>query len=327
MAPQANSVCLCGLSACVIQKAFGVIDFLTNDSTMLVLFGLGVGILVGTTGMGGGSIMTPLLILVLGIKPTVAVGTDLAYAAVTKTVGGWRHWRQGTVDFGISFYLGIGSIPAAIGGVWVLKVIERHAGANFDKVMLVMIAVALLITAVAVSWRAIFVSDAAERERETIDLQRRHKIAAIVVGLLVGFVLGITSAGSGALIAVALILLFRLTPHRVVGTDVFHAAILLWAAAAAHLVSGNVDLVMAGTIMIGSIPGVWIGSHLAMKLPAEGLRPLLGMVLLAAGTGLLAKTGLNIPPVLILLPPIALGLVAWYMHTRRLRLQPMKGAG
>lgn len=309
------------------RKAPDLLDLITSDSTILVLFGLGVGILVGTTGMGGGSIMTPLLILVLGIKPTVAIGTDLAYAAVTKTVGGWRHWRQGTVDFGISFYLGIGSIPAALGGVWVLNIIERHAGENFDHLVLVMIASALLLTSIAVSWRAIFHSDAGARERETIVLERRHKIAAVVVGLVVGFVLGVTSAGSGALIAVALILLFRLTPHRVVGTDVFHAAILLWAAAAAHLVSGNVDLVMAGTLMIGSIPGVWLGSHLAMKLPAAGLRPLLGMVLLAAGMGLLTKAGLNIPPLLILVPPLLLGAAAWGMHTRRLRLQPTKGAG
>lgn len=294
---------------------------------MLIMFGLGVGVLVGTTGMGGGSIMTPLLILVLGVKPTVAIGTDLAYAAVTKTVGGWRHWRQGTVDFSISFWLGLGSIPASIGGVWVLKIIERRAGENFDTVVLVMIAAALLLTAVAVSWRAIFHSKAHERERETIDMQRRHKVAAIVVGVIVGFVLGVTSAGSGALIAVALILLFRLTPHRVVGTDVFHAAVLLWAAAAAHLVSGNVDLVMAGTIMIGSIPGVWLGSHLAMKLPPEGLRPLLGMVLLAAGMGLLTKAGVNISPIMILLAPVALGFLAWVMHNRRERLRVSEGIG
>ncbi len=298
-----------------------------TESLILILFGLGVGVLVGTTGMGGGSIMTPLLILVLGIKPTVAIGTDLAYAAVTKTVGGWRHWKQGTVDFGISFYLGLGSIPAAIGGVWVLKVIERRAGDSFDHLVLLMIASALLITSVAVSWRAIFHSNPDARERDTIDLQPRHKIAAVVVGLVVGFVLGVTSAGSGALIAVALILLFRLTPHRVVGTDVFHAAILLWAAAIAHLVSGNVDLVMAGTIMIGSIPGVWLGSHLAMRLPSAGLRPLLGMVLLAAGTALLTKAGVDIAPIFILVPPVSLGLLAWYMHTRRTRLRLTEGTG
>ncbi len=291
-----------------------------TEFLLLAVFGLGVGILIGTTGMGGGSIMTPLLILVFGIKPTVAIGTDLAYAAITKTVGGWRHWRQGTVDFPLSFWLGIGSIPSAICGVWVLQILERHTGDSFDTVVIAMLASALLITGLAVSWRALFGTDVSARERETIDLQRRHKIAAVVTGASVGFVLGLTSAGSGALIAVALILVFRLTPHRVVGTDVFHAAILLWAAGIAHFVSGNVDLVMAGSIMVGSLPGVWLGSHLAMRLPAEGLRPALGIVLLGAGLAVLTKAGLAVPPIVIVGVPVTLALFAWLLHVRRSRL-------
>ncbi len=291
-----------------------------TEFLLLAVFGLGVGILIGTTGMGGGSIMTPLLILVFGIKPTVAIGTDLAYAAITKTVGGWRHWRQGTVDFPLSFWLGIGSIPSAIGGVWVLQILERHTGDHFDTVVIAMLASALLLTGIAVSWRALFGTDVESRERETIDLQRRHKVAAVVTGAVVGFVLGLTSAGSGALIAVALILLFRLTPHRVVGTDVFHAAILLWAAGIAHFVSGNVDLVMAGSIMVGSLPGVWLGSHLAMRLPAEGLRPALGIVLLGAGLAVLTKAGLAVPPIVIVGVPATLALLAWLLHIRRSRV-------
>jgi len=290
-----------------------------TEFLLLALFGLGVGVLIGTTGMGGGSIMTPLLILVFGIQPTIAIGTDLAYAAITKSVGGWRHWRQGTVDFALSFWLGLGSIPAAISGVWVLRIIERHAGDDFDMVVITMLAGALLLTGVAVSWRALFGGDASARERETIDLQRRHKIAAVVIGAVVGFVLGMTSAGSGALIAVCLILVFRLTPHRVVGTDVFHAAILLWAAGIAHFVSGNVDLVMAGSIMVGSLPGVWLGSHLAMRLPPEGLRPALGIVLLGAGLAVLTKAGVAIPATVIVGVPISLAVFAWLLHMRRAR--------
>lgn len=290
-----------------------------TEFLILVVFGLGVGVLVGTTGMGGGSIMTPLLILVLGVKPTVAIGTDLAYAAVTKTVGGWRHWRNGTVDFGISFWLGIGSIPSAIGGVYVLKVIERHAGDRFDTVVLTMLAAALLLTGIAVSWRALFAPNAVLRERDSIDLQTRHKVAAVGVGIVVGFILGLTSAGSGALIAIALILLFRLTPHRVVGTDVFHAAILLWAAGIAHFISGNVDLAMAGSIMVGSVPGVWLGSHLAMKLPPAGLRPALGIVLLAAGLAMMTKAGIAVPAYVIVGVPLALAVGAWILHLRRVR--------
>jgi len=290
-----------------------------TEFLLLVVFGLGVGVLVGTTGMGGGSIMTPLLILVFGIKPTLAIGTDLAYAAVTKTVGGWRHWRNGTVDFGLSFWLGVGSIPSAISGVWVLAIIERHTGDRFDTIVLAMLSGALLLTGVAVSWRALAMSDAIARERDSIELATRHKVAAVVVGVVVGFILGLTSAGSGALIAIALILLFRLTPHRVVGTDVFHAAVLLWAAGLAHFVAGNVDLVMAGSILIGSVPGVWLGSNLAMKLPPAGLRPALGIVLLGAGLALLTKAGVEVPAYVIVGVPVGLALFAWILHLRRVR--------
>lgn len=295
-----------------------------TETLLLIVFGFGVGILVGTTGMGGGSLMTPLLILVFGIQPVLAIGTDIFYAAVTKTVGGWRHFRKGTVDMGISLWLGLGSIPATIAGVWVLDIIERKAGKSFDSIVLGMVAGALLITGVAVLWRAMFSTTSEGRERETIDLQTRHKVAAVGVGVLVGFVLGVTSAGSGALIALFLIMLFRLTPRRVVGTDVFHAAILLWAASVAHFVSGNIDFALAGSIMIGSIPGVWLGSHLAVRMPERGLRPALGIVLLAAGLGLITKTGVDIPPYVFIGLPIALALWAWRRDVvRRVQVPPV----
>jgi uncharacterized protein len=291
---------------------------------LLILFGLGVGILVGTTGMGGGSLMTPVLILVFGIKPVLAIGTDLAYGAVTKTVGGWRHFRQGTVDLPIALWLGVGSIPGAIGGTILLDRLQAAYGDAINDGVIVAVAVALLFTGAAVFWRALFMPRQVERERETIEpLERRHKIAAVVLGLVIGFVLGATSAGSGALIAVGLILFFRLTPLRVVGTDVFHAAILLWVAAAAHMVSGNVDLALAGNILIGSVPGVWIGARLATKLPADGLRPALGVVLLASALGLLTKAGANIPGPVLVIAPLGLGLAAFLVHRARApRLRP-----
>ena len=290
-----------------------------TETLLLIVFGFGVGILVGTTGMGGGSLMTPLLIIVFSIKPVLAIGTDIFYAAVTKTVGGWTHFRKGTVDMGISLWLGVGSIPSTIAGVWVLDIIERKAGKNFDSIVLGMVAGALLITGVAVLWRAMFSTTAHQRERRTIDMQTRHKVAAVGVGVLVGFVLGVTSAGSGALIALFLIMLFRLTPHRVVGTDVFHAAILLWAASVAHFFSGNIDFALAGSIMIGSIPGVWVGSHLASRMPERGLRPALGIVLLAASMGLITKAGWYISPYVIVGLPLVLAFWAW---RRTLKMPP-----
>jgi uncharacterized membrane protein YfcA len=282
---------------------------------LIVLFGLGVGVLVGTTGMGGGSLMTPLLILVFGIKPVVAVGTDLAYGAVTKTVGGWRHFRQGTVDMRLSLWLAFGSVPGALLGVGLLELLHERYGPRFDEVLLVLIASALLLTGCLVLIRALFLSAAGERD--TIDLQARHKLAAIALGMSVGCVLGITSAGSGALIAIGLILAFRLSPHRVVGTDVLHAAILLWAAALAHLASGNVDLALTGNILVGSIPGVWLGSNLAARLPPAGLRPALGIILLASGLGLLTKAGADIPAAVLVLVPVGLGALAVVMHRVR----------
>jgi hypothetical protein len=293
-----------------------------TETLLLIVFGFGVGILVGTTGMGGGSLMTPLLILVFGIKPVLAIGTDIFYAAVTKTVGGWTHFRKGTVDMGISLWLGVGSIPATIAGVWVLDLIEKRTGESFDSIVLGMVAAALLITGVAVLWRAMFSTTAEGRERATIDLQTRHKVAAVAVGVLVGFVLGVTSAGSGALIALFLIVLFRLTPRRVVGTDVFHAAVLLWAASIAHFWSGNIDFALAGAIMIGSVPGVWLGSHLAVRMPERGLRPALGIVLLAAGMGLVTKAGIAIPAYVIVGLPVGLALWAWRRDVRLRRPVP-----
>jgi uncharacterized membrane protein YfcA len=290
---------------------------------LIVFFGLGVGILVGTTGMGGGSLMTPLLILFAGVQPVIAIGTDLAYGAVTKTVGGWRHFRKDTVDLRLALWLGVGSIPGAIGGVWLLDVLHSAYGKDFDTIVLVMVAGALSITGVAVLWRALFMPRMIARERDTLDMETRHKVAAVVMGLVIGFVLGVTSAGSGSLIAVGLILVYRLTPRRVVGTDVFHAAILLWVAGIAHFVSGNVDLALAGNILVGSLPGVWLGVTLSTRLPASGLRPALGIVLLASALGLLSKAGADVPAAAIVGVPVALAGLAWLLHT--LRSRPARG--
>jgi uncharacterized protein len=277
---------------------------------LIIIFGFGVGILVGTTGIGGGSLMTPILILIFGFQPTTAIGTDLAYGAITKTVGGYRHWRQKTVDFGLSTWMAFGSVPAAIGGVAVLKVLQDQFGKdNFDNTLLIAVAGALLLTGTVILAR-LLLPMGGRGERHTTPLERRHKVAAVALGASVGFVLGVTSAGSGSLIAVGLIMLFRLTPQRVVGTDVFHAAILLWAAAIAHVIAGNVDFALAGTILIGSIPGVWVGSGLTVRLPVGVMRATLACVLLAAGLALLQKADIGIPPAIIIGGPIAVGVVA-----------------
>lgn len=284
-----------------------------------IAFGLLVGILVGLTGIGGGSLMAPLLLLAGGVPPSIAVGTDLAYGAVTKTVGGWRHLRAGTVDMGISKWLAFGSVPGALFGVWLSVQLERAYGDDYGSILLSAVAAALLMVSVAILYRVWFMPHLSATERHAVDLTPKIKSNAVGFGLVMGAILGLTSVGSGALIGLALILFFRLKPHRVVGTDVFHAAILMWTAAIAHGFVGNVDYGLAATLLIGSIPGVLIGTALLPYVPAEGLRPALACVLLAAALGVATKAGANIPPALILAIPTAAGVVAWLFHRSRLR--------
>jgi len=284
---------------------------------LVIAFGFGVGILIGLTGIGGGSLMTPLLVLFAGIPPTVAIGTDLAYGAVTKTLGGWRHWRKGTVDLGVSMWLAVGSVPGALVGVWLLDRLHDHYGKSFEPTLLVSIAVALIIVAVTILGRALFMPKLVARERHTVSQTRRTKVTAVVIGAVLGLILGVTSVGSGALIGLALILVFQLTPHRVVGTDVFHAAILLWAAGLAHWVSGNVDFVLMGTILIGSLPGVVVGTALIGHVSANALRPVLGCVLLASALGVLSKAGVAVPPLVLIGVPLSVGFVAYALLRTR----------
>ena len=256
----------------------------------IILFGFGIGVLVGMTGMGGASLMTPLLILVFGIKPVTAIGTDIFYAAVTKSVGGYKHLKLGTVHKGISFWMAVGSVPSAIIGVWVLEILQRSYGDDIDSLVLGMLGGALLVVGIATLLRSLFLAGVIQ-ERSAMHLYRRHIVAAVATGVLTGFVIGLTSAGSGTLVAIALIAIFRLTPQRVVGTDVFHAAVLLWAAGAAHWAGGNIDFLLAGTILVGSIPGVIIGTNLSVKAPQKLLRYALAVVLIASGVTLISKEG------------------------------------
>jgi uncharacterized membrane protein YfcA len=256
----------------------------------IIVFGFGIGLLVGMTGMGGASLMTPLLILVFGIKPVTAIGTDIFYAAVTKSVGGWKHLKLGTVHKGIAFWLAVGSVPSALAGVWVIELLQQRYGDDLDAIVLGMLGGALLVVGIATLLRSLFLAGVIQ-ERSAMHLYRRHIIAAVITGIVTGFVIGLTSAGSGTLIAIALIAIFRLTPQRVVGTDVFHAAVLLWAAGIAHWAGGNVDFVLAGTILAGSVPGVIVGTNLSVKTPQKLLRYALAVVLIASGATLITKEG------------------------------------
>src|SRR3954453_21655402 len=278
---------------------------------LVIVFGLGVGILVGLTGIGGGSLMTPLLLIFIGTQPHVAVGTDIAYGAVTKTLGGHRHWRSGTVDLHLSKWMAFGSVPGALLGV----VAADNVKSLQNDGLLWGVAIALLFTSLITLGRALFIR--APEERHSVPLDGRLKAGAIALGAVLGFILGLTSVGSGALVGLALILFFRLTPHRVVGTDVFHAALMLWAAGVAHAFAGNIDYGLMGTILIGSIPGVVIGERLVHRVPAAALRPALGCVMLGSGLGVIKKAGIGLSPWVIFGVPLLVGIAAYALHRAR----------
>lgn len=261
----------------------------------IIFFGFGVGFLVGMTGMGGGSLMTPLLVLVFGIKPTTAIGTDIFYAAVTKSAGTWRHLKLKTVNLPLVYWMAVGSVPSAIAGVWFLGYLKRQLGDNLDETVFAILAGCLLVVGAATLLRGLFLADKIQ-ERDDFEMHTRHKVAAVGIGATTGFVIGLSSAGSGTLIGIMLIAVYRLTPKKVVGTDVVHAAILLWAASLAHIVGGNVDFGLAANIMVGSVPGVIVGSNLSVKWPQGALRYVLGFVLIAAGVTIMNKANTDLVP-------------------------------
>lgn len=288
----------------------------------IVIFGLGIGVLVGMTGMGGGSLMTPLLILIFGIQPTTAIGTDIFYSAVTKTVGGWRHFRMKTVNMELVRYLAMGSVPAAVLGVAVVSLLKDRIGADrLDSLVYAVLGGTLLMVGVITLTRALILRNLVE-ERDRFAVERRHKIAAVAIGATTGFVIGITSAGSGTVIAILLIAVYRLSPKKVVGTDVFHAAVLLWAAGIAHWVGGNVDFALAGNILLGSVPGVIIGAALSDKAPQGLIRIALGIVLVGSGVVTIQKADPTVWPIAAAVAALGLGLILAaprWLHQRRQR--------
>jgi uncharacterized protein len=291
----------------------------------IIIFGFGIGVLVGMTGMGGASLMTPLLILVFGVNPVTAIGTDILYAALTKTVGGVQHLRAKTVHLGLAFWMAVGSIPAAIGGVVVIEALKSSVGEDeLEGIIFGILGATLLVVGLATMLRTVFLPDVI-KERYAMHLYRRHIIAAVATGVTTGFVIGLTSAGSGTLIAIILIAVFRLTPQRVVGTDIFHAAVLLWAAGAAHFIGGNVDLELAGNILIGSIPGVLVGGRMAVRSGKNLLRSLLSIVLVASGVALITKGEAAFVVVTAALVSLAFGVIFTYILRREVKLPHGEG--
>ena len=251
---------------------------------MYTLSGFLVGMIVGITGVGGGSLMTPLLVLVFGISPATAVGTDLLYASLTKTLGGWVHGRRGSVDWKVVGLLGLGSLPASVVTIALLKFLALDPK-TLSSLVTGVLSVALLLTATALLLKDQIKRLARSKDGTVYELHHRYlPTATIVTGAVVGVLVTVSSIGAGVLGTVALLFLYpRMPAVKVVGTDIVHAVPLTALAGMGHMALGTVDLVLLGSLLLGSLPGIYIGSHLSARVPEKVLRPVLALMLLVIG--------------------------------------------
>lgn len=248
--------------------------------------GFFVGLLVGATGVGGGSLMTPLLVLVMGVAPATAVGTDLLYASLTKVGGAWAHGRRNNIDWRICGLLAAGSLPAAAATLLALSQLSVDPE-HYASVLKRCLGVALMISAVALLLRNRLHEMALRRSTGT-ELEPSAPMTTVVTGVVVGALVTATSVGAGALGVAALLFLYpKLATTRIVGTDIAHAVPLTLLAGLGHASLGGVDLHLLGNLLLGSLPGVWVGSHLSRALPEHFLRILLACVLVLVAVRLL----------------------------------------
>ena len=246
--------------------------------------GLAVGFIVGLTGVGGGSLMTPLLVLAFGISPAIAVGTDLLYAAITKSGGSWVHARRGSVNWKVAGLLAAGSIPASLVTTAVLKYLAPDVH-DLSTLITTMLGVALILTAGALLFKDRLRGLARERVSHRHGWSRHTtSIITVAMGLVLGVLVTISSVGAGALGAAMLFFLYpRLTSVQIIGTDIVHAVPLTAVAGLGHVALGSVDWSLLGALLLGSLPGIYLGSHLAVKIPERVLRPTLAAMLVLIG--------------------------------------------
>ncbi|HZG56868.1 sulfite exporter TauE/SafE family protein [Paenibacillus sp.] len=250
----------------------------------IAIIGLCVGFLVGLTGVGGAALLTPVLIWI-GFPATVAVGTDLFYNSITKLFGGIQHWRQHTVQWKLVAYLASGSVPGAIIAVGLLKLFDQFFQ-NQEHIIRTALGIMLVVVAAAILLRVFGWKTEKENKWQTKPLEEKRTLT-IAIGFALGFVVGLTSVGSGSLFAIALIYLFRLKSSEVVGTDIVHAFFLVTVAGALHAGMGNVEYGLAFNLLIGSVPGVLLGSTLSAKVPSKPLRAVVATLILLSGIKLI----------------------------------------
>jgi uncharacterized membrane protein YfcA len=275
------------------------------------LAGAFVGILVGMTGMGGGSLMTPMLILLFGFNPKVAVGTDILHGAVFKSFGAVQHRRLGTVHARLACWMLLGSAPLSLLGVRIASGFTTSTQDTMQRI----IGAALILGGIG------FIAKTFIHSKAVADgpfhLSNRDRIIAVCLGAVGGFVVGLTSVGSGTFFGLVMLLVYPLTASKIVGTDMTHAAALLWVAGASHLYHGNVDLHAMAWLLVGSVPGVIIGSRSSIRVPDTLLRVGFGIVLLLSGFKLIAVLSDNTTNwVLAIGLGITVAAFAWWLWTR-----------
>ena len=281
-----------------------------------------IGIVVGLTGMGGGALMTPVLVLFFDISPLAAVSSDLVASAVMKPVGSLVHLRRGTVHLGLVKWLCIGSVPAAFAGVLLARALGR--GEEVQEVIRSALAIALLIAAAGLMVRAYMrlVEHARVRDGHAPPLPRGRPeldvrpVPVALIGVLGGIVVGMTSVGSGSLIIIGLMALYpRLKASELVGTDLVQAVPLVASAAIGHIIFGDFQLGLTASLLLGCIPGVWVGAHLSARAPGGLVRRALGFVLLASALKLLNVSTRNTG--IILLAVAVIAPLLWMVVRRR----------
>ena len=289
---------------------------------LLTIASFAIGIVVGLTGMGGGALMTPVLVLFFQVPPLTAVSSDLVASAIMKPVGSVVHLRRGTVHLGLVKWLCIGSIPGAFSGVLIARALGR--GQEVQEVIRIALGIALLLAAAGLTVRAYLrlVEHARRRDGRAAPLPQGRPsvelrvVPTVVLGLVGGIVVGMTSVGSGSLIIIALMGLYpTLKASELVGTDLVQAVPLVASAALGHLLFGDFHLDLTTSLLLGCIPGVWIGAHLSARAPGGLVRRALAFVLLASALKLLnvstADTGIILLLVLLIAP------LLWMLVRRR----------